>query len=374
MLQHCASTRPIILKSPEEIRMFAKVLNRIVIAGVAAAALSACSGQSGASGGSGISGAGASFPAPLYTKWASAFNQAGLGKVNYQSIGSGGGIKQIKSNTVDFGATDKPLKLDDLNASGLLQFPAVIGGVVPVVNLSGVKSGDVRLTGKILGEIFLGKIKTWNAPEIAALNAGAKLPATPITVVHRSDGSGTSFLFTTYLAASDPDWAKTVGASDSVNWPVGLGGKGNDGVAAFIKQTAGSIGYVEFAFAKQNGLTTALVQNKAGKFPDPTAASFSAAGASAPWTTAPGNAVLLIDQPGESSWPITAVTFILIHKAATNPIKAAATLRFFDWAFKNGDEMGAKLDFVPLPEAVKTMVRKQWSQVQADGKPVYTPK
>ncbi|WP_295631366.1 phosphate ABC transporter substrate-binding protein PstS [Novosphingobium sp.] len=358
--------------------MFAKVLNRpvfaSVIAGVAAATLSACSGQPGASGGSGISGAGASFPAPLYTKWASAFNQAGLGKVNYQSIGSGGGIKQIKSSTVDFGATDKPLKLDDLNASGLLQFPAVIGGVVPVVNLAGVKSGEVHLTGKILGEIFLGKIKTWNAPEIAALNGGVKLPATPITVVHRSDGSGTSFLFTTYLTAADPDWAKAVGASDSVSWPVGLGGKGNDGVAAFVKQTAGSIGYVEYAFAKQNNLTTTLVQNKAGKFPEPTAAAFSAAGASAPWTTAPGNAVLLIDQPGEATWPISAVTFILVHKAPANPEKVAATLKFFDWAFKNGDEMAAKLDFVPLPEAVKTMVREQWSQVQAGGKPVYTPK
>jgi phosphate transport system substrate-binding protein len=193
-------------------------------------------------------------------------------------------------------------------------------------------------------------------------------------VVHRSDGSGTSFLFTTYLTAADPDWAKAVGASDSVSWPVGLGGKGNDGVAAFVKQTAGSIGYVEYAFAKQNNLTTTLVQNKAGKFPEPTAAAFSAAGASAPWTTAPGNAVLLIDQPGEGTWPISAVTFILVHKAPANPEKVAATLKFFDWAFKNGDDMAAKLDFVPLPEAVKTMVRGQWSQVQAGGKPVYTPK
>ena len=354
--------------------MFAKALNRIVIAGVAVATLSACSGQPGASGGNAVSGAGASFPAPLYTKWASAFNQAGLGKINYQSIGSGGGIKQIKSSTVDFGATDKPLKLADLDAAGLLQFPAVIGGVVPVVNLSGIKSGEIHLTGKILGEIFLGKIKAWNAPEIAALNAAVKLPATPITVVHRSDGSGTSFLFTSYLTGADPDWAKAVGASDSVNWPTGLGGKGNDGVAAFVKQTAGSIGYVEYAFAKQNSLTTALVQNKAGKFPEPTGAAIAAAGASAPWTTAPGNAVLLIDQAGEGSWPISAVTFILIHKAPASPEKAAATLKFFDWAFKNGDEMAAKLDFVPLPEAVKTMVRGQWSQVQAGGKPVYTPK
>ena len=353
--------------------MFAQTLKRFVIAGVAVAALSACSGQPGAAGGTAVSGAGASFPAPLYTKWASAFNQAGLGKINYQSIGSGGGIKQIKSSTVDFGATDKPLKVADLDAAGLLQFPAVIGGVVPVVNLSGIKSGEVHLTGKILGEIFLGKIKAWNAPEIAALNAGVKLPATPITVVHRSDGSGTSFLFTTYLTGADPDWAKAVGASDSVNWPTGLGGKGNDGVAAFVKQTAGSIGYVEYAFAKQNSLTTMLLQNKAGKVPEPTAAAFSAAGASAPWTTAPGNAVLLLDQPGEGSWPISAVTFILVHKAPANPEKVAAALKFFDWAFKNGDEMAAKLDFVPLPEAVKTMVRSQWSQVQAGGKPVYTP-
>lgn len=342
---------------------------RSVIASLAIAGLTACSGQSSAPA---ISGAGASFPAPLYAKWASAYNQAGLGKINYQSIGSGGGIKQIKSKVVDFGATDKPLELDDLNASGLLQFPAVIGGVVPVINLAGIKSGEVHLTGKVLGEVFLGKVKSWNAPEIAALNPGVKLPATPITVVHRSDGSGTSFLFTTFLSATDPAWLKAVGASDSVNWPVGLGGKGNDGVAAFVKQTAGAIGYVEFAYAKQNSLTTTLVQNKAGKYPAPTAAAFSAAAANAPWATARGGAVLLIDQPGETAWPISAATFILIPKNPADPKKAEAVLKFFDWAFKSGDEMAAKLDFVPLPEQIKSTARLHWNEVTANGTPVYS--
>ena len=349
--------------------MVPTLTRRGAIAGLALTSLAACSGPASAPG---ISGAGASFPAPLYAKWASAYNQAGLGKVNYQSIGSGGGIKQIKSSVVDFGATDKPLDLNDLNASGLLQFPAVIGGVVPVINLAGIKSGQVHLTGKLLGEIFLGKIKTWNAPEIAAINPGVKLPSAPITVVHRSDGSGTSFLFTTFLSFTDPAWAKAVGASDSVNWPTGLGGKGNDGVAAFVKQTAGSIGYVEYAFAKQNSLTTTLVQNKSGKFPEPTAAAFSAAGANAPWATARGGAVLLIDQAGDTVWPISAATFILVPKSPTNPAKVAAALKFFDWAFKNGDEMAAKLDFVPLPERVKATARLHWNEVQVGGTPVYS--
>lgn len=354
--------------------MFAQTLKRFVIAGVAVAALSACSGQPGAAGGGTISGAGSTFAAPLYTKWASAYDKAAQGKINYQAIGSGGGIKQIKSKTVDFGASDKPLKVADLDASGLIQFPTAIGGIVPVINLSGIKSGDVKLTGQILGDIFLGKIKTWNAPELTALNPGVKLPATPITVVHRSDGSGTTFQFASYLTSASPEWSSKVGTSDSLAWPVGLGGKGNDGVAAFVKQTAGSIGYVEFAFAKQNNLTSTLVRNKDGQFPAPSAASFSAAAANAPWDKSEGNYMVLVDQAGKDSWPISGVTFVLMHKAPADPAKSAAVLKFFDWAFANGDTIAAKIDYIPLPEAVKTMVRGQWSQIQAGGKPVYTPK
>ena len=351
-----------------------KMLQLFAIAGVAVAVLSACSSQPGGAGTNLISGAGSTFAAPLYTKWASAYDQAGNGKINYQAIGSGGGIKQIKSQTVDFGATDKPLKLVELNEAGLMQFPTAIGGIVPVVNLAGIKSNDVKLTGQILGDIFLGKIKTWNAPELAALNPGVKLPATPITVVHRSDGSGTTFQFASYLTSANPEWNSKVGTSDSLAWPVGLGGKGNDGVAAFVKQTAGSIGYVEYAFAKQNNLTTTLVRNKDGGFPAPTAASFSAAAANAPWDKSEGNYMVLVDQAGKDSWPITGVTFVLMRKAPADPSKSTAVLKFFDWAFANGNAIAAKIDYIPLPDAVKTMVRGEWSQIQSGGKAVYTPK
>lgn len=354
--------------------MIFKQMQRFVIAGAVIAALSACSGGRGASGGGTISGAGSTFAAPLYTKWASAYDQAGSGKINYQAIGSGGGIKQIKSKTVDFGASDKPLKLAELNEAGLMQFPTAIGGIVPVINLGGIKSNDVKLTGQILGDIFLGNIKTWNAPELTALNPSLKLPATPITVVHRSDGSGTTFQFASFLASASPDWKSKVGISDSLAWPVGLGGKGNDGVAAFVKQTAGSIGFVEYAFAKQNKLTTALVRNRDGLFPAPTAASFSAAAANAPWDKSEGNYLVLVDQTGKDSWPITGVTFVLMRKVPADAVKSAAVLRFFDWAFANGNALAAKIDYIPLPDAVKTMVRGQWSQIQANGKPVYTPK
>ena len=319
-----------------------------------------------------LSGAGATFPAPVYAKWAEAYKAKTNVGLNYQAIGSGGGIKQIKAKTVAFGASDKPLKLDELNASGLYQFPTVMGGVVPVMNLPGVKPGQVHLTGQLLGAIYLGQVTRWADPQIAALNKGVKLPNLPITVVHRSDGSGTSFLFTSYLAMKNGAWAQKVGASDSVQWPVGIGGKGNDGVAAFVKQTVGSIGYVEYAYAKQTGATYALVQNKAGQFPAPVAASFAAAAAGADWTKAPGNYMLLLDQPGAKSWPITGATFILVYKNQDNAASGAGVLQFFDWAYKNGDPAALSLDYVPMPAAVKAMVRKQWAaEIKSGGKPVY---
>jgi phosphate transport system substrate-binding protein len=323
-----------------------------------------------------ISGAGATFPAPIYAKWAETYKAQTKNGLNYQAIGSGGGIKQIEAKTVDFGATDKPLKLADLDAAGLMQFPTVMGGVVPVMNLPGIMPGQVKLTGPVLAGIFIGDIKTWGDPRIASLNPGVKLPNLPITVVHRSDGSGTSFVFTTYLANQSPAWAQRVGGNDSVEWPTGLGGKGNDGVAAFVKQTIGSIGYVEYAFAKQNKLTYAQMKNKAGAFVAPTAAAFTSAAAGADWTKAPGNYLLLLDQPGAGSWPITAATFILVYKKQDKPENGKEVLSFFDWAYKNGDAAAEQLDYVPLPAAVKTLMRKEWAaEIKGpDGKPLYVSK
>ena len=322
-----------------------------------------------------LSGAGATFPAPVYAKWAEAYKaQTGVG-LNYQAIGSGGGIKQIKAKTVDFGASDKPLKPDELAASGLYQFPTVVGGVVPVMNLPGIAPGQIKLSGALLGDIFLGKVTRWNAPEISALNKGVPLPNLPITVVHRSDGSGTSFLFTSYLAMKDAEWGSKVGASDSVQWPTGLGGKGNDGVAAFVKQTTGAIGYVEYAYAKQNHSTFASMQNKAGKFVQPTAAAFGAAAASAPWLKSPGNYILLLDQPSAAAWPITGATFILMYRNQENPANGAQVLKFFEWGYNKGDALAASLDYVPLPANVKGLLKKQWAKsITAGGKPVYVAK
>jgi len=320
-----------------------------------------------------ITGAGATFPAPVYAKWAETYKATtGIG-LNYQAIGSGGGIKQIKAKTVDFGASDKPLKPADLDAAGLYQFPTVVGGVVPVVNIPGIGAGQIKLTGPMLAAIFYGQIIKWDDPVIVKNNPGVKIPGLPITVVHRSDGSGTSFLFTSYLSMKSPGWAGKVGASDAVNWPVGLGGKGNDGVSAFVKQTAGSIGYVEYAYAKQNHAAYVLVQNKNGKYPSPDAPAFAAAAAGAKWAQAPGNYLLLLDQPGANSWPITGATFILVYKEQANPAAGASVLKFFDWAYKNGDAAASSLDYVPLPGAVKSLVRKQWTaNVKAGGKPVYS--
>ena len=319
-----------------------------------------------------ISGAGASFPAPLYARWAEAYKAQTHVGLNYQAIGSGGGIRQIQAKTVDFGASDKPLRLADLNASGLYQFPTVVGGIVPIVNLPGVQPGQIKLSGPLLAAIFMGQVNKWNAPQIAAMNHGVPLPNLPITVVHRSDGSGTSFLFTSYLSGVSPAWAQRVGASDSVQWPAGIGGKGNDGVSAFVRQTIGSIGYVEYAYAKQNHAVFTLVQNKAGKFPAPVAANFAAAAAGARWDQAPGNYLLLLNQPGPNAWPITGATFILIYKDQANAETGRSVLAFFDWAYKNGDAAAAQLDYVPLPAPVKALIRRQWAaNIKSGGRPVY---
>ena len=319
-----------------------------------------------------VSGAGATFPAPVYAKWAEMYRVQSGDRLNYQAIGSGGGIRQITAGTVDFGATDKPLKPDDLATGGFSMFPTVIGGVVPVVNLPGIKSGQLRLTGPLVADIFRGVLKKWNDPLIARYNPGVALPNLPITVVHRSDGSGTTFLFTTYLASKAPRWASEVGANDAVKWPVGLGGKGNDGVAAYVKQTPGAIGYVEYAFAKQNSLTYTLLQNKAGKYVAPAAANFSAAAAGAKWSSAPGFYLLLLDQAGAEAWPITGATFVLVKTRQENAEKGREVLAFFDWAYKNGDAPALQLDYLPLPAAVKDMIRKSWTKVVGpDGKPVY---
>ncbi len=340
-----------------------------------AGALSATILLAGAAQAGDITGAGATFPAPVYAKWAEAYKKATGSSVNYQAIGSGGGIKQIKAKTVDFGGTDKPLKPADLDASGLYQFPAVIGGVVPIVKIAGIQAGQLKLTGGLLADIYMGQVKNWSDPRIAAFNKDLRLPNLPITVVHRSDGSGTSFLYTSYLALVHPVWASKVGASDAVSWPTGIGGKGNDGVTALVKQTEGSIGYVEYAFAKQNKLTTTVMQNKAGKFVAPAAANFGAAAAGAKWDAAPGNYLLLLNQPGATSWPITGVTFIMVYKEQANATKGADVLKFFDYSFKSGDAAASALDYVPLPAAVKTLVRKQWvATVKSGGKPVYTSK
>ncbi len=320
-----------------------------------------------------ISGAGATFPAPVYAKWAEAYKAQSGTSLNYQAIGSGGGIKQIEASTVDFGASDKPLKPEDLEKNGLMQFPTVMGGVVPVMNIAGMKPGQIKLTGAQLADIYRGVIKRWDDPLLVKTNPGVHMPALPITVVHRSDGSGTSFLFTSYLAMKSPQWESQVGASDSVQWPVGLGGKGNDGVAAFVRQTPGSIGSVEYAYAKQNSLTYALMQNASGKFVSPTAQNFAAAAAGAKWNEAPGFYLLLLDQPGATSWPITGATFILMHTKQTNAEKARDVLKFYDWAYKNGDGAAEQLDYVPLPASVKALIRGAWEKKIAgpDGKSVY---
>ncbi len=320
-----------------------------------------------------ITGAGATFPYPIYAKWAEGYQkQSGIG-LNYQSIGSGGGIKQINADTVDFGASDMPLTPEKLADGKLLQFPTVIGGVVPVYQLPGMGAGAIKLDGITLANIFLGKIKTWNDPAIAKLNPEIKLPALNITVVHRSDGSGTSFIFTNYLSKASIIWKTSVGNDTAVDWPVGLGGKGNEGVAAYVQRINGSLGYVEYAYALQNKIPYALMKNKDGNFVKPETSSFQAAAASADWAKAPGFYKILTDQSGKDSWPITGATFILMHTTQTNPAKATAVLKFFDWAYTNGDAMAQSLDYVPLPNTVVALIRASWKAKIKDlkGRPLW---
>jgi phosphate transport system substrate-binding protein len=321
-----------------------------------------------------ITGAGATFPYPVYAKWAETYRtKTGVG-LNYQSIGSGGGIKQIQNKTVDFGATDMPLKPEDLEKDGLVQFPTVIGGDVPVVNLKDVKPGELKLTGPVIADIFLGKLTKWNDPAIAALNKGAKLPDQNITVVHRSDGSGTTFIWTNYLSKVSPDWKSKVGEGTSVSWPTGVGGKGNEGVASYVQRIAGAIGYVEFAYALQNKMITAAVQNKAGEFVQAHEKSFAAAAAGADWSKAPGFYLILTDQAGREAWPVSGATFILMHKVQAKPETAKEVLKFFSWAYsEEGDKLAASLDYVPLPPSVVGQIEAAWkSQFKdASGKPVW---
>ncbi|MFN4327411.1 MAG: phosphate ABC transporter substrate-binding protein PstS [Limnobacter sp.] len=316
-----------------------------------------------------ITGAGASFPAPIYSKWADQYNKETGNKVNYQSIGSSGGIKQIEAKTVDFGASDAPLKPEDLAAKGLVQFPTVIGGVVPVVNLPGINPGQMKLTGELIANIYLGKITKWNDAAIVALNPGLTLPNQDIGVIRRADGSGTTFIFTNYLSKVSADWKSTVGEGTAVKWPVGLGGKGNEGVSAFVQRLPGSIGYVEYAYAKQNKLTFAQVQNKDGVFVSPDDETFKAAAAGADWKNEFYE--ILTNQPGKNAWPITGATFILVHKQQADAVKAADVLSFFNWAYAKGDKLAVELDYVPLPDATVKMILSSWKNVKtADGKAI----
>lgn len=316
-----------------------------------------------------VTGAGASFPAPLYSKWAADYNKATNVKINYQSVGSGAGLRQIEAKTVDFGASDAPLKDEDLAKKGLMQFPTVIGGVVPVVNIKGITPGQLKLTGPVLGDIFLGKITNWTDPAIKALNPTLALPDAAIAPVRRADGSGTSFIFTNYLSKVNPEWKSKVGEGTAVNWPVGAGGKGNEGVAAFVSRLPNSIGYVEYAYVKQNKMIFAQLRNSAGTYVSPDDAAFKAAAAGADW--AKSFYQILTEQPGKDSWPITGATFILMQKVQDKPAQATAVLKFFDWAYKGGDKTADDLDYVPMPAGVKTAVEKSWADIKdASGKAI----
>ena len=319
-----------------------------------------------------ITGAGATFPYPIYAKWADAYQKTTGNGLNYQSIGSGGGIKKITAKTVDFGASDMPMKAEDLEKNGLVQFPAIMGGVVPVFKIEGIQPGELKFTGPLLADIYLGKVTKWNDAAIVSLNPGRKLPDEMITVVHRSDGSGTTFLWTNYLSKVSPEFKSTVGEGTSVKWPTGVGGKGNEGVASYVQKINGALGYVEYAYAKQNKLAHGAVQNKAGKLVTPDDHSFKAAAAGADWTSVPGMGVVLTDQAGEKSWPITGASFILIHAKQEKPEAGREVLKFFDWSFKNGQKMAEELDYVPMPEAVVKQIKTTWKGVtDASGKAVY---
>jgi phosphate transport system substrate-binding protein len=328
-------------------------MKAIVAAGLVAASTSAFAAD--------ITGAGATFPFPIYSKWADAYKKETGNGLNYQSIGSGGGIKQIQAKTVTFGATDMPLKADQLEKDGLVQWPMVMGAIVPVVNLEGVKPGELVFDGETLANIYLGKITKWDDPAIKKLNPKVSLPAEAITVVRRSDGSGTTFNFTDYLSKVSPEWKDKVGSGTAVEWPAGVGAKGNEGVSGNIGQTKNSIGYVEYAYAKQNKLTYAAMVNKAGKTVQPTVEAFQAAASNADWSKAPGYYVILTDQPGDKSWPVTASTFILMHKDATDKAASQEAIKFFKWAFAKGDKMAEELDYIPMPAPVVKLIEKTWS-------------
>ncbi|MBI5453166.1 MAG: phosphate ABC transporter substrate-binding protein PstS [Deltaproteobacteria bacterium] len=325
-----------------------------------------------ASAGTLINGAGATFPYPLYSKWAYEYAKKTGMNMNYQSIGSGGGIKQIKAKTVDFGASDAPLFVKDLEESGLIQFPAAIGGVVPVVNLKGVKPGQIKLTPEVLADIYLGKITKWNDKRLSELNPGVEFPEDSITVVHRSDGSGTTWIFTNYLDKVSREWHDKAGFGTAVNWPAGVGGKGNEGVATYVKRIKNTIGYVEYAYALQNKLTHTRMQNREKAFVEPSIESFMSAASGADWKNTPGFAVVLTDQPGKNSWPIAGATFILVHKNATKCENTMAVLEFFDWAYENGSEMAKALDYVPIPKSVYQVMEESWAaNINCSGAPLW---
>jgi phosphate transport system substrate-binding protein len=346
-----------------------KLIHTLAAAGFAAATLTAPALAAD------ISGAGATFPYPIYAKWADAYKKETGSGLNYQSIGSGGGIKQIKAKTVTFGASDAPLSGKELDESGLAQFPMVMGAIVPVVNLDGVKPGDLTLDGPTVAKIYLGEIKKWDDPAIAKLNPGAKLPSQAIVPVRRSDGSGTTYNFAYYLADVSPEWKSKVGVSTAVQWPVGIGAKGNEGVANNVANTRGAIGYVEYAYAKQNKLTHTKMVNKAGKPVDPSSASFQAAAANADWNSQPGYGVILANQPGDQSWPMTAATWILLYKKPQDVASTAEALKFFAWSYAKGDKMAEELDYVPMPDKVVKDIEKMWSAEikDAGGKPLFSP-
>ncbi|OGS88283.1 MAG: phosphate ABC transporter substrate-binding protein PstS [Gallionellales bacterium GWE2_58_10] len=332
-------------------------LKQLIIGITTATALSfAGAGQAATT----ITGAGATFPYPIYAKWAEAYKAQSGVNMNYQSIGSGGGIKQITARTVNFGASDMPLTPEKLEKGGLMQFPTVIGGVVPVINVAGVGSGALKLDGATLANIYLGKITKWNDPAVAALNKDVNLPADDITVVHRSDGSGTTFIFTNYLSKASPEWKSAVGEGTAVSWKAGTGGKGNEGVASYVQRIKGSIGYVEYAYALQNKMNAAQMKNRDGNFVEPGETSFKAAAANAQWDKAPGFYEILTDEPGKESWPISGATFILMHKMQEDAASAREVLKFFDWAYANGGKLASELDYVPLPENVQNLIRKAW--------------
>ena len=336
---------------------------RVLVAGVIAAGAFAQAQANEAT------GAGASFPAPLYSKWAADYYKATGVKINYQSVGSSAGIKQIDAKTVDFGASDMPLKDDELNQKGLVQFPTVIGGIVPVVNIKGIAPGQLKLSGQVMGDIYLGKITKWNDPAITAMNPGVALPDATIAPVRRADGSGTTFGFTNYLSKVNPEWKEKVGEGAAVNWPTGAGGKGNEGVAAYVGRLPNSIGYVEYAYVKQNKMTFAQLKNADGHFVSPDDATFKAAAAGAEWTKSFYQ--ILTNQPGKEAWPITSATFILMHKSNDKAAQAATSLKFFEWAYKSGDATAGGLDYVPMPSSVKDIIYKSWDNIKdGSGKPV----